>query len=673
MRVVSCLVSEHDLTLVLLAASVCICGTWVTFDLIQRARDRSGAQKLGWVFLTAVAAGCSIWCTHFIAMLAYEVQAPVTFDPIMTLNSLFIAIAGCGAGILVALHDNSRWAPLAGGAIIGVAISAMHYTGMNAYHVDGWVAWDAGHIVMSIALAVGLGGASLYTYLRRPWPYSHHTSLALFVLAIVSLHFTGMAAITVTPSATGAAIADTAIMHAMAVAVAGVGFIVVATGVASHLIDSQASFETIKRLQELALNDSLTAMPNRINFHNQLSEKLTRGEATGRKVAVLGIDLDRFKEINDLRGHEAGDKTLQIIAARLKNLLIDGEFAARIGGDEFACTKIYREHAELVDFVGRVEKALHTPFRLDDMETVPGASIGVAIYPQDGDTQERLISNADLAMYRAKADPSRTVCYYEAQMDEASRDRLGLALDLRLAIEHNELALHYQVQKDIVTGTVSGYEVLLRWTHPGRGNISPSDFIPLAEETGSILAIGDWVLRTACSAAASWSEPHKIAVNISPAQLSHVDLAERVHDILLETGLAADRLELEITETTIIHDKQRVLEQLRRLQSFGVTIAIDDFGTGYSSLDTLRSFPFNKIKLDRSFMNDIGENPQATAIVRAVLALGKSLDIPILAEGVETKEQLEMLRLEGCDEAQGYLLGRPAPMSAEAIAKSKAA
>lgn len=658
MRVLTCLALEHDLRLVALAAFICVCGCWVGFDLIQRARERSGKQRNGWIFLAAVATGSSIWCTHFIAMLAYQPSVPITFDPVMTLGSLLIAIAGCAIGINLALRSSPN-SPVLGGAVIGISISAMHYMGMAAYHIQGLTTWDISHVVVSVILSVGLAATALFSYLRRPWPYSNYVSLAVFVLAIVSLHFTGMTALSVAPIDTGAVPTDTKILHAIAVAIAGVGLIVVATGVASHLIDSDASYESIRRLRELALNDALTQLPNRVNFHNTLSDALARAAATDRKVAVLGIDLDRFKEINDLRGHEAGDTTLKIIAARLRGLLADGEHAARIGGDEFACLKLYTDHSDLVDFVNRVERALHQPFRLEDIETVPGASIGVAIYPTDTDVQERLISNADLAMYRAKVDASRSVCYYEANMDDTSRERRELAIELRSAIDNGEFKLHYQVQKQLGSGEISGYEVLLRWTHPVRGSVPPATFIPLAEETGSIIQIGLWVMRTACFEAAGWHEAHKIAVNVSPAQLTASDFTDRVAEILKETGLEPSRLEIEITETAIIQDKVRTLKQLRALQALGVTIAIDDFGTGYSSLDTLRSFPFNKIKLDRSFMEDIGNNQQATAIIRAVLALGKSLDIPVLAEGVETAEQLLTLKLEGCDEAQGYLLGRP--------------
>jgi diguanylate cyclase (GGDEF)-like protein len=412
----------------------------------------------------------------------------------------------------------------------------------------------------------------------------------------------------------------------------------------------------------MSLNDALTGLPNRIQFGEYLDRELERAQANDRTIAVLGIDLDRFKEINDLHGHAAGDRALKVVGERLAELLEPGEFAARIGGDEFAAIKRYAGLDDLHGFIARIESALAAPVRIGAVEAATGGSIGVALFPQDGEQASVLASNADLAMYRAKSEAGRIVCFYEKQMDETARQRKALTADLRRAIERAELELHYQVQHALATGGISGYEVLLRWRHRELGMVSPAQFIPIAEESGAIVEIGDWVLRSACREAQSWPQPYRIAVNVSAVQLAHGDFAETVRCILVETGLSPSRLELELTETAIIADEARALHLLRRIRALGVSISIDDFGAGYSSLLTLRTFPFDKIKLDRSFTQDIEHDPQAMAIVRAVLALGKSLSIPVLAEGVETSEQLAILRTEGCDEAQGYYLGRPGPM-----------
>jgi len=661
MRVVSCLVTEHNLWLVLLAAIVCVSGCWVTFRLLERALRSTGLPRLGWNFQTGVAAGSSVWCTHFVAMLAYDPKAPANFDPLLTAISLVIAIAGLGFGFAVASKGVQRFIPEIGGAIVGLAVPAMHYTGMAAYHVDAIVQWDAGYVIASLLASVVGSTLAVSVATRRTLPHSNCAAVGLLVLAIVSLHFTAMAAVTVFPLANGAEATDPKIFEAMAVAIAAVALFVVGTGVASYLVDARSRTETIRRLQHMALNDALTSLPNRTSFADQLDLELEQASADGARIAVIGIDLDRFKEINDLRGHGAGDRALKIVGGRLTRALREDEFVARVGGDEFGAIKRFRDQNELLDFVARLEAALFEPIQIDDFTSTSGASIGVAVFPEDGTSGQVLVNNADLAMYRAKIDLTRAVCFYEPKLDEAARDRRSLANDLRHATELGQFALNYQVQTSVLTGEICGYEVLLRWHHPERGMIPPLDFIPIAEENGAILGIGEWVLREACKQAAAWDKPYKIAVNLSPVQFAHAELPSLVHQILLETGLPPARLELEITESTIIADKTRTLHTLRQIRALGVTIALDDFGTGYSSLDTLRTFPFDKIKLDRSFMTEVERSPQAKAIVRAVLALGKSLNIPVLAEGVETSDQLAILHREGCDEAQGYFLGRPQP------------
>lgn len=662
MRVVSCLFTEHNLWLVALAAVICISGSAITFGLYSRARERSGLQTYGWVFLTAVAAGSSIWCTHFVAMLAYDVSAPVTFDPVLTMGSLVVAIVGCGLGFGLSAVDRKRSLPEICGAIVGLSIALMHYTGMAAYHVSGLVEWSVPYVVASVAIAASISGLALREAVRRSHAHSHYISIALFVVAIVGLHFTAMAAVQVTPMAGSGDASNRTAFAAIAVAVAGVGLMVIGTGVASYLIDERTSAESVDRLRRMALNDTLTGMPNRAHFSEYLDREVERARANGWTIAILSIDLNRFKEINDVHGHKAGDNALQVIGARLAGLLEPGAFAARVGGDEFAAIKRYVSMDGLHDFVARMETALVDPVRSDASEIAMGGSIGIALYPQDGTQASTLVSNANLAMQRAKADTARTVCFYERQMDEAARQRKALSADLRRAIEFGELELHYQVQQAVVTRAVTGYEVLLRWRHRELGMVSPAQFIPIAEECGAIVEIGEWVLRTACREAQRWPQAHKIAVNVSAVQLAHGDFAETVRVVLVESGISPSRLEIELTETAIIADKVRALHLLRRIRALGVSIAIDDFGAGYSSLSTLRTFPFDKIKLDRSFTQGIEHDPQAKAIVRAVVALGKSLDIRVLAEGVETNEQLAILRMEDCDEAQGYLLGRPGPM-----------
>ncbi len=400
--------------------------------------------------------------------------------------------------------------------------------------------------------------------------------------------------------------------------------LIIGTGLVSYLIDEQVEQETIERLRKLAHSDSLTDLPNRIHFNKRFAEELERARLKSARLAAVVIDLDNFKEINDQHGHKAGDQALQVMASRLNAVLLPGEFVARIGGDEFTALKPYEDMSDVHEFVARLQSALTEAVKLDNMTTVMGGSIGVALYPEDGTEAAHLLGNADLAMYRAKADSSRTVCFYDKEMDEAARDRALLAADLRNALQNDELELYYQVQHDVQTNDIVGYEVLLRWEHPKRGMVSPADFIPLAEASGLIIEIGEWVLKEACARAASWTVPHKIAVNISGVQLRRGDLGDLVQNTLEETGLHPSRLEIEITESAIIEDRKQALQILEQIRSLGVTVALDDLGVGYSSLGTLRTFPFDKIKLDRSFTSTMAETPQSLAIVRAISHLARA-------------------------------------------------
>ncbi|MEJ2459476.1 MAG: EAL domain-containing protein [Novosphingobium sp.] len=413
-----------------------------------------------------------------------------------------------------------------------------------------------------------------------------------------------------------------------------------------------------EQIAHMALHDGLTGLNNRTSFNRWLDREIGQAGAREQQVALIAIDLDRFNEINGTRGHAAGDAVLQSVADALLAGAHDDEIVARLGGDEFAVAKPFTAHAELVDFVARINACFARPDD-DEDETAVGASLGIAIFPADASEREVLLNNADLAMKRAKESLSENICYYEPGMDERARHRRQLAIDLRHALARDQLRILYQPQRSLKTNEISGYEALLRWHHPHFGVISPTEFIPIAEQTGEIIRIGEWVLRAACAEAVRWKREDKIAVNLSPVQLLKPDLPERVTNILLETGLPPHRLELEITETAIIADKARALHSLRRIKASGVSVAMDDFGTGYSSLDTLHSFPFDKIKIDKSFLSHAEESQQAGTIVLAVLALGKSLGIPVLAEGVETESQLALLVKEGCDEAQGYYFGKP--------------
>jgi diguanylate cyclase (GGDEF)-like protein len=416
------------------------------------------------------------------------------------------------------------------------------------------------------------------------------------------------------------------------------------------------------RIAHLAFHDPLTDLPNRAAFNDHIVKTFNLASTVGEHFALLCIDLDRFKEINDVYGHSAGDRFLTEIGRRLA-LACEGAFLARLGGDEFTIVSsggMQRASAEAL--CDRLSAVMDAPVCIEQHEIQGSFTIGASLYPPDGADVNTLVANAEAALYRAKAEQRGTIRFFEPAMDRQIREKRLLQQDIALALEKNELELYFQPQA-ATAGEIFGFEVLLRWRHPVRGIVSPGLFIPLAEETGVIGAIDEWVLRQACREAASWQNPLSIAVNLSPVDFRRGDIPAMILSALLETGLNPQRLEIEITEGVLIEDFERAIGILRKIKNLGVRVAMDDFGTGYSSLSYLQAFPFDKIKIDQSFIAKIGRNFPAAAIIHAILGLGRTLSLPVIAEGVETEEQLAFLAKEGCDEVQGYLIGRPQPIA----------
>jgi diguanylate cyclase (GGDEF)-like protein/PAS domain S-box-containing protein len=691
------------LTILSLVAAILLTGAGLTVSLMP------GWRHGPWIGGAIVAGG--IAAMHYTGMAAFEVAGIVLWDPVLVVTSIILGAAIGAVALPVGLHGKQQKWKIGGALLLTLAICSHHFTAMGAVSIipdptievsqsalpGGWLA--VGVAIASLAI-LGLALAGVVLDIREQrrselevdrmrdladasvegllvcdggtivsvnTSFSILTCLTTANLAGRELGscFPDEVAVTNLLSQPNQAV-ETDLRH-LDGALTPVELIlrpIVFAGRPHQVIavrDLKARKDAEKHIYFLAHHDALTRLPNRSHFNARIDKEIaamTRGD----RLAVLCLDLDRFKEVNDLFGHAAGDKVLQIVASRVAAVLGERQMMARLGGDEFAIL--------MPDITGpaaasHLAETILEALRASDevSETHIATSIGIAICPDDATDRQSLLTHADTALYRAKTDGRNTYRFFEAKMGAEVRDRRLLEHDLRLAISRTELRLAFQPQKETRSGEVTGFETLLRWDHPLRGEISPAVFIPIAEETGTILQIGDWVLKTACREAATWTQPLKIAVNVSPVQLSNPNFVQELHQILLDTGLSPRRLEIEITETALIRDFNRTLAMLRQIKTLGIGIAMDDFGTGYSSLSNLRAFPFDRIKIDRSFIKSVNSNGQAATIVRAVLGLGRGLGLPVLAEGVETDAELQFLRDEMCDQVQGYLLGRPAAIS----------
>ena len=665
--------------------------------------------------------GAGIAAMHFTGMLALELPGEITFSLDLVLASLALGVVFGSAALTVASARDNWWHGFAASLLLAIAIVALHFTAMGAVIVLpdptrvvremslspaslSLVVAGAATFILGLCLVAALADRRSKDKLRAQ-KFLLDTALENMSQGLCMFDADGRTTLfnerylkmmgSSADRLTGQSLLDhfkdrkasgefsgdpdqffASIMVDIRAGEPKTRIVESANGRALRVMEQPmegggwvATFEDITEWQNaqaqishMAHHDPLTDLPNRTLFRQQLEHALHTVKRDDH-IAVLCLDLDHFKGINDSLGHPVGDDLLKEVSRRLVQCLRDGDTVARLGGDEFAIVLIADEsHASQVSsLASRLVGVVSEPYDIQGHQLVIGVSIGISMAPVDGSNSDQLLKNADMALYRAKADGRGTFRFFEAGMDARAQARRVLEVDLRAALARNEFEIYYQPIHNLVADEIIGFEALVRWNHPLRGLIPPMNFIPLAEDTGLIIPIGEWVLRKACMDAAQWSKQVSVAVNLSPTQFKNRDLVPSVLSALTISGLSAGRLELEITEAVLLQDSEATLATLHKLRGFGVRISMDDFGTGYSSLSYLRSFPFDKIKIDRSFVHELATRDDSMAIVRAVTGLGKSLGIATTAEGVETQEQLDILRAEGCNEVQGFLFNRPRP------------
>ena len=660
---------------------------------------------------------------HYTGMAAYDVAGLVIWDPGAVVASLVLGLVPTVLALRIGLAARGAGGRLGAAALLALGICALHFTGMSSVTIlpetgaeapPGAVTRERLAVLVGFAafclLVASLGAALLALRARRALDAEAERFRALVDAAVEGLLICDGGRIVETNASVQALLVrDAAALAGLALAallpedaireallapegttteteIADAAGAPIAVELVSRRIlhhgrphqviavrDLRERRRAEERIRFLAHHDPLTRLPNRAGFAERLERLMQVPGRPPAPFALLALDLDRFKAVNDTLGHAMGDALLVKATARLRAAIHAEDVVARLGGDEFAVVQFAPGQPEAAtELAQRLIDLLSRPFLIDGQVINIGTSVGIALHPNDGAGIDALVRCADLALYRAKQEGRGTYRFFESDMDTRMQRRRMLELELRSALAMRQFHLLYQPQLDVASGRVAGFEALIRWTHPQRGVVSPADFIPLAEETGLIVPIGEWALRAACREAAAWPGDAFLSVNLSPVQFRSPGLVEAVRTACAAAGFDPRRLELEITESVLLHDSAGTARTLHDLKAIGVRIAMDDFGTGYSSLSYLRSFPFDKIKIDRSFVADIEAGGDAAAIVRAIIGLGRSLGMRTTVEGVETAAQFDRLRAEGCDQVQGYLFGRPAP-AADALARLGAA
>ena len=674
------LVPRYDPLLVLTSVALAGLAAYVALDLAQRVRNEESRVAMAWGLAGSLVFGTGIWAMHFVGMLSFHLPIALGYDFARTALSWVVGVAASGAALALARHGTTTFARLGSGALLlGGGIAGMHYIGMSALITAPGIVWQPGWVLASVVLAVLASAVALRLFDRvRPGGRSQLGAALFMGVAVSGMHYLGMAAAsfpagTVCLSVDG--LRDEHLVEIVTVATLAVLGMTLATStldnrlrahserLAERLRATNAQLRTANaELRELAFRDPLTGLPNRLLFDERLQAAAQRVERQGGRMAVLFVDLDGFRTVNDSLGHARGDDVLREAARRLATRMQAGDVLARVGGDEFVLmVEQAAGAAELGALAEGLVARLSEPLQLGERRFSISASIGIAMHP-DGSAPERLLANADAAKNAAKAAGGGRWTLYAPHMQADSLEQLHLQEDLRHAADRGELSLHYQPKIDARSGAMAGMEALLRWNHPKRGFVSPAVFIPVAERFGLISALGDWVVEEACRQMAEWARQGqhiRVAVNVSVHQLRQGGLAGRIQAALARHGVDPADLLCEITESAAMEDIRSSLAVFQELLGAGVYLSIDDFGTGYSSLSYLRRMPARQLKIDRSFVNDLESSVDARAVVHAVLSVAHALGLRVVAEGVETAAQRDILGELGCDELQGYLFARP--------------
>jgi diguanylate cyclase (GGDEF)-like protein len=661
--------------LVGLSLVVAMVVSYTALRLASRVATREGNGSRIWLGIGAISMGVGIWSMHFVGMLAFSLPISLAYDVPTTLASLAVAIVTSGFALAITSGGRLTVRRLAGSAVImGAGISAMHYMGMAAITILPGIAYDPFLVAVSILIAIAASFVALWLFFQlregssRLQQIKRIAAAVVMGLAISGMHYTGMAASRFSSGSFcrgGVTLDNNWLAAAIGMFALGLLVVTLVTAVYDSHLQSRARIQALRleqanaKLQHQATHDALTGLPNRLLFIDRLGREIAHAERDGHVFAVLVVDLDRFKVINDTLGHGPGDQLLIEIAQRLSSAIRSADTVARTGGDEFLLllTDI-REAPDAAVIAAKIISELDKSVSIGGTEVHTSASIGISVYPADGSDSDALVAHADEAMYFAKQAGRNSFQFFSPGMSVFSRERLNLESELRRALPMQQFELHYQPKVDVATGRMNSVEALLRWRHPTRGVVGPLEFIPIAEETGLMLSIGEWVLREACRQARQWQREGlpflRISVNISPIHFRQSKFLEIVQSALLDHDLEPQYLEIELTETTVMDHAETSVHILEELSRMGVIVSIDDFGTGYSSMSYLRRFPIDKLKIDRSFINDMTTNSDAAAIVKAIISLAHSLRLKVVAEGVETAEQLEQLRELGCDQFQGF-------------------